>query len=129
MKAKDLKEVLNRLADSDPDGFGDLREQVGDDEWGRIAAHAAGFINAWMQDRIEEQALPERILADALAAQLRATQPLNGYAKDVLARHARARNTTNVQVGSEHLPGCRIVTGLVNRPLCRLCRDKAAPSP
>jgi len=43
-------------------------------------------------DQVEEQVLPERILADALAEQLRAQQPLNSYAKDVLARHARSRN-------------------------------------
>jgi hypothetical protein len=95
VKSKDLKEVLNRLADSDPDGFGSLREQMEDKEWDGLVSHAAGFLNAWLMDQVEEQVLPERILADALAEQLRAQQPLNSYAKDVLARHARSRNTTS----------------------------------
>lgn len=94
MKTKDLKEVINKLADSDPEGIGLVRQQLGDDEWQRCASHAAGFLGAWLLDRVEEEVAPERQLADALAEQLRNHGPHNGYARDVLARHKNTRSRT-----------------------------------
>lgn len=88
MRAKELKDILERLADSDPDGFGALRTQLGAEEWQRVANHATGFIGAWVMDKIDEAVKPERDMADALAYYV---EPKDGYRRDVMRRHEQMK--------------------------------------
>lgn len=95
MKSKDIKDRILMLAEVDPGGIGIIKDHLGKKEWQKIASHAAGFLSSWFYDQVEELVAPERQLADALAEQLRAHGALNGYARDVLARHAKARGMKN----------------------------------
>jgi hypothetical protein len=46
VKSAIIKEALMRLSESDPDGLGLLRDQLGEKEFSKCMSHASGFLNS-----------------------------------------------------------------------------------
>lgn len=46
MKSATIKEALMRLSESDPEGLGLLRDQLGEKEFSKCMSHASGFLNS-----------------------------------------------------------------------------------
>lgn len=74
MNSKDIKDRILQLAESDPDGFGLLAEQLGKEEWERCASHAAGFLSSWFYDQLAERYTAGECESAALMARERNEQ-------------------------------------------------------
>mgnify|MGYP001563219352 CR=1 FL=1 len=89
MNSKDIKARILKLADSDPDGFGFLRQELGKTEWGRCASHAAGFLSSWFYDQLDERFTVEECVEAAHMANNR-----NERVSDMLQEVRQRRKAT-----------------------------------
>lgn len=88
MNSKDIKARILKLAQSDPDGFGLLAEQLGKKEWARCASHAAGFLSSWFYDQLDERFTVEECVDAAYMANNRNEQ-VSDMLKEVRARRKK----------------------------------------